>query len=208
MNFKAGGSYSYHWAVESWKAQNILSGAEFEWQQCHGIARKAVNWQEFACTRWRPYYYGESRQPLSITATAQCWVRLSWDTRQLSAAIRTLSASILYLCHPVTGWSVLLIVYKIHSHHRLHHYHHHHQHRHSCIGPAALTVITANAELFRPVLLVLLIQGCLTFKAQRSLYVRPVQFYVLPTQLNLCVLCGSENIQRLFHCTALTDWFL
>jgi DNA-directed RNA polymerase subunit RPC12/RpoP len=23
-----------------------------------------------------------------------------------------------------------------------------------------------------------------------------------------CVLCGSENKQRLFHCTALTDWFL
>jgi hypothetical protein len=26
--------------------------------------------------------------------------------------------------------------------------------------------------------------------------------------LYLCVLCGSENKQRLFHCTALTDWFL
>jgi hypothetical protein len=24
----------------------------------------------------------------------------------------------------------------------------------------------------------------------------------------LCVLCGSENKQRLFHRTALTDWFL
>jgi hypothetical protein len=24
----------------------------------------------------------------------------------------------------------------------------------------------------------------------------------------LCVLCGSENKQRLFHCKALTDWFL
>jgi hypothetical protein len=23
----------------------------------------------------------------------------------------------------------------------------------------------------------------------------------------LCVLCGSENKQRLFHCAALTDWF-
>jgi len=33
-------------------------------------------------------------------------------------------------------------------------------------------------------------------------------FYVLPTQLHLCVLCGSENKQRLFHCTALTGWFL
>jgi hypothetical protein len=24
----------------------------------------------------------------------------------------------------------------------------------------------------------------------------------------LCVLCGSQNKQRLFHCTALTDWFV
>jgi hypothetical protein len=31
--------------------------------------------------------------------------------------------------------------------------------------------------------------------------------YVLPTQC-IYVLCGSENKQRLFHCTALTDWFL
>ena len=33
------------------------------------------------------------------------------------------------------------------------------------------------------------------------------KFYVLPTQC-ICVLCGSENKQRLFHCTALTGWFL
>ena len=33
------------------------------------------------------------------------------------------------------------------------------------------------------------------------------QFYVRPT-LYLCVLCGSENKQRLFPYTALTDWFL
>jgi hypothetical protein len=26
--------------------------------------------------------------------------------------------------------------------------------------------------------------------------------------LYLCVLCGSQNKQRLFHCTALTDWFV
>jgi hypothetical protein len=31
---------------------------------------------------------------------------------------------------------------------------------------------------------------------------------VLPTQLYLCVLCGSENKQRLFPYTALTDWTL
>ena len=34
------------------------------------------------------------------------------------------------------------------------------------------------------------------------------QFYVLPTQLYLCVLCESENKQRLFPYTTLTDWFL
>jgi len=33
------------------------------------------------------------------------------------------------------------------------------------------------------------------------------KFYVLPTQC-ICVLCGSENKQRLFPYTALTDWFL
>ena len=31
------------------------------------------------------------------------------------------------------------------------------------------------------------------------------QFYVLPTQLYLCVLCGSQNKQRLFPYTTLTD---
>jgi len=31
------------------------------------------------------------------------------------------------------------------------------------------------------------------------------QFYVVPTQ---CILCGSDNKQRLFPYTALTDWFL
>ena len=32
------------------------------------------------------------------------------------------------------------------------------------------------------------------------------QFYVLPT-VYLCVLCGSENKQRLFPYTILRDWF-
>jgi len=32
--------------------------------------------------------------------------------------------------------------------------------------------------------------------------------YVLPTQLYLCVLCGSDNKQRLFPYTTLTDWFV
>jgi hypothetical protein len=34
------------------------------------------------------------------------------------------------------------------------------------------------------------------------------QLYVLPTQLYLCVLCGSQNKQPLFPYTALTDWFV
>jgi len=35
-------------------------------------------------------------------------------------------------------------------------------------------------------------------------------FYILRSAhtVYLCVLCGSENKQRLFHSTALTDWFL
>ena len=33
------------------------------------------------------------------------------------------------------------------------------------------------------------------------------KFCVLPT-MHLCVLCGSENKQRLFPYTALTDWFV
>jgi hypothetical protein len=33
------------------------------------------------------------------------------------------------------------------------------------------------------------------------------KFYVLLTQC-VCVLCGSEDKQRLFPYTALTDWFL
>jgi hypothetical protein len=34
-------------------------------------------------------------------------------------------------------------------------------------------------------------------------------FYILRSAhtVYLCVFCGSENKQRLFHCTALTDWF-
>jgi len=32
--------------------------------------------------------------------------------------------------------------------------------------------------------------------------------YILPTQLYLCVLCGSQNKQLLFPYTALTGWFL
>ena len=63
---------------------------------------------------------------------------------------------------------------------------------------------------------------CLTIRRQSSWYqstlYSPVvtictirfnikQFYVLHTQC-ICVLCGSENKQRLFHYSALNDWFL
>jgi hypothetical protein len=34
------------------------------------------------------------------------------------------------------------------------------------------------------------------------------QFYVLPTQLIYAFFYGSENKQRLFPYTTLTDWFL
>ena len=34
------------------------------------------------------------------------------------------------------------------------------------------------------------------------------KFYVLPTQLYLCVLCGSQNKQPLFPYTTLTVWFV
>jgi len=34
------------------------------------------------------------------------------------------------------------------------------------------------------------------------------KLYVLPTQLYLCLLCGSQNKQRLFPYTVLTDWFV
>ena len=55
--------------------------------------------------------------------------------------------------------------------------------------------------------------------AQWSLYVPPSghylyrqfniqQFYVLLTQLYLCLLCGSENKQQLFPYTTFIDWFL
>ena len=49
------------------------------------------------------------------------------------------------------------------------------------------------------------------FKAQWLLYVPPgLMFNILYTAhtVYLCVLCGSENKQRLFPYTALTDWFV
>jgi len=51
----------------------------------------------------------------------------------------------------------------------------------------------------------------LTVTAKWSLYVPTFNnksVYVLPTQLYLCVLCGSWNKQRLFPYTTLTDWFV
>jgi hypothetical protein len=51
----------------------------------------------------------------------------------------------------------------------------------------------------------------LPFKAQWLLYVPPDSHSAIPRSahtLYLCVLCGSQNKQRLFPYTALTDWFL
>ena len=56
------------------------------------------------------------------------------------------------------------------------------------------------------------------FKVQWSLYVPHSghymyhqfnihKLYVLPTQLYLCVLCGSQNKQRLLPYTTMNDWF-
>ena len=49
------------------------------------------------------------------------------------------------------------------------------------------------------------------FKAQWKLYVPPdLTFTILRSAhtVHLCVLCGSQNKQRLFPYTALTDWFV
>ena len=49
------------------------------------------------------------------------------------------------------------------------------------------------------------------FTALWSLYVPPVEHSAIRRSAHtvyLCVLCGSENKQRLFPYTALTDWFL
>ena len=50
----------------------------------------------------------------------------------------------------------------------------------------------------------------LVFIAESGVCLLRGTFYILRSAhtVYLCVLCGSENKQRLFHCTALTDWFL
>ena len=63
-------------------------------------------------------------------------------------------------------------------------------------GPV-VTICTAQWSLYVPH------SGHYTY---RQFYIQ--QFSVLPTQLYLCVLCGSQNKQRLFPYTTLTDWFL
>jgi hypothetical protein len=50
---------------------------------------------------------------------------------------------------------------------------------------------------FKPLISVAVVT--IEFTLQRSYFTHTVY---------LCVLRGSENKQRLFHCTALTDWFL
>jgi len=61
--------------------------------------------------------------------------------------------------------------------------------------------------------------ACQDYRAKWSLYVphsghyiyhefNTHEFYVLLTQLYLCVLCGSQNKQPLLPYTTLTDWFV
>jgi len=78
--------------------------------------------------------------------------------------------------------------------------------------PPVVTICTAQWSLYVPPVVTI----C---TAQWSLYVPPIghymyrqfniqQFYVLPHTVYLCVLCGSQNKQRVFPYTALTDWFV
>jgi len=83
-----------------------------------------------------------------------------------------------------------------------------------------VTICTAQRSLHIPHSCHYMYRTAVTIcTAQLSLYVphsghymhhqfNTQQFYVLPTQLYLCVLCGSQNKQRLFPYTALTEWFL
>ena len=64
-----------------------------------------------------------------------------------------------------------------------------------------------------PVSCILSIYFCLLSLQSPVVTIRTTRFnihkvYVLPTQLYLCVLCGSQNKKRLFPYTALTGWFL
>jgi hypothetical protein len=48
-------------------------------------------------------------------------------------------------------------------------------------------------------------------KAQRSLHAWPLNIKIIPRSAHtvyLCVLCGSQNKQRSFPYTTLTDWFV
>ena len=97
-------------------------------------------------------------------------------------------------------------LYVPHSGHYMHH--------------TVVTICTAQWSLYVPHSGHYMHRTVVTIRtAQRLLYVRHSshyvyrqfdiqQFHVPPTQLYLCVLCGSQNKQRLFPYTALTDWFL
>jgi hypothetical protein len=69
--------------------------------------------------------------------------------------------------------------------------------------PAPKTIHTTVQDLLHP---------SKNMLGQWSLYVPPgltlKKPYVLPYTVCLCVLCGSENKQRLFPYTALTDWIV
>jgi hypothetical protein len=82
-----------------------------------------------------------------------------------------------------------------------------------------VTICAAQWSLYVPLVVAMYRTVVTIFTAQWSLYVPHTghymyhqfnikQFHVLPHTLYLCVLCGSQNKQRLFPYTALTGWFV
>ena len=67
---------------------------------------------------------------------------------------------------------------------------------------------TAIISLYSIDWLVFITETKCDYSAVRTASFNIQQFYVLPTQLYLCVLCGSQNKQRLFPYTTLTGWSL
>jgi hypothetical protein len=54
------------------------------------------------------------------------------------------------------------------------------------------------------------LSGHYTYRTVVTMFATSLTFTIIRSAhtVYLCVLCGSENKQRLFHCTALTGWFL
>ena len=79
----------------------------------------------------------------------------------------------------------------------------------ACV-PAALKLNTAacfnDADILHHIVVII---SVISLRQLSPIKFNIQQFYVLPTQyIYLCVLCGSENKQQLFHYTTLTDWLV